>query len=239
MNEKLAVLDKFGNCPEDRQDIHNADNFATHAHRFRPQSFPVTQRLILASGSRIRASLLKNAGLSFSVETARIDEGALKEAAISEGMSPRDLADLLAEGKSRKVGRKYPQSLVIGCDQVLEFEGNVFSKPASVDDAREQLMRLSGKTHFLFSAAVIHEGDRPVWRTIGKTALTMRRLSEQYVSEYVARNWEQIRHTVGCYQVENEGVRLLSRIDGDFFNILGLPLLELLGYLVERGEIPG
>ncbi len=199
----------------------------------------MSERIILASGSRIRARLLKDAGVAFSATVARVDEDALKAAALAQGMSPRDLADLLADAKARKVAGKNPGQLVIGCDQILEFDGTILSKPATKPDARQQLSQLSGRSHVLYSAVVLYEGNRPVWRTIGKTRLTMRNLSHDYIQDYVERNWDEIRHSVGAYQIEKEGIRLFSAIDGDYFNILGLPLLELLDYLVETGELPG
>lgn len=194
-------------------------------------------RLILASGSQIRAQLLQNAGVGFTVEVPRIDEEMIKDSLLAEHALPRDIADALAEAKAARISAKHPGHLVIGSDQVLDFEGSLLSKPKSPDDALEQLARLSGKRHTLFSAAVIYEDGKPLWRHIGQVRLQMRVLSDEYRHAYVKRNWESIRHAVGGYKLEEEGVRLFSRIDGSTFDVLGFPLLEVLSYLGLRGDI--
>lgn len=195
--------------------------------------------IVLASGSAIRRQLLENAGLSVTVKPARIDEQTIKESLLSEGAKPTDVADALAEFKAQKMAATAPEAWVIGCDQVLDLKGDVISKPESPDEAAEQLRMLSGKTHQLLSAAVMYHGGQPVWRHVGQVRLTMRQLGNRYIEEYVARNWESIRHSVGAYKIEEEGVRLMSRIEGDHFTILGLPLLELLSFLTLREVIEG
>ncbi|WP_417253305.1 Maf family protein [Celeribacter sp.] len=196
-----------------------------------------SEKLILASGSEIRQTLLRNAGVSFDVSIGRIDEETVKDALLGEGASPRDIADALAEGKARKVSLKNLDAMVIGCDQTLSFKGRLLSKPKTVDEAREQLKEMRGERHKLLSAAVIYENGEPKWRHVGEVRLEMNRFSDAYLEDYLARNWEQIRHCVGSYMLESEGVRLFSRIDGDYFTVLGLPLLPLLAYLSERGVI--
>ncbi|MDO6456867.1 Maf family nucleotide pyrophosphatase [Celeribacter halophilus] len=196
-----------------------------------------SEKLILASGSEIRQTLLRNAGVSFDVSIGRIDEESVKDALLGEGASPRDIADALAEGKARKVSLKNLDAMVIGCDQTLSFKGRLLSKPKTVDEAREQLKEMRGERHKLLSAAVIYENGEPKWRHVGEVRLEMNRFSDAYLEDYLARNWEQIRHCVGSYMLESEGVRLFSRIDGDYFTVLGLPLLPLLAYLSERGVI--
>lgn len=198
-----------------------------------PPSLP----LILASGSEIRARLLRNAGLSPEIRPARIDEEAIRAALAAEDALPRDLADTLAEMKARRVSERNPKALVLGCDQVLDCDGEVFAKPADEAAARAQLRALSGRTHRLHSAAVICRAGKPLWRHVGVARLTMRDLSERYLDDYVARNRDSIRHSVGCYKLEEEGVRLFTRIEGDYFTILGLPLIELLTWLGIRGDI--
>lgn len=195
-------------------------------------------RLILASGSEIRQTLLRNAGVPFEVVVARLDEEAVKDALVSEGAAPRDIADALAEGKARKVSLKHPDAMVIGCDQVLSFKGQLISKAAGVEEARALLRQMRGERHNLLSAAVIYEAGEPKWRHVGEVRLTMNKLSDAYLDDYLARNWESVRHAVGCYKLEEEGPRLFSRIDGEYFNVLGLPLLQLLSYLAERKVIP-
>lgn len=198
----------------------------------------MSQTIILASGSEIRAQLLRNAGLDFQTVTARIDEPAVMSALVAEAASPRDIADTLAELKARKVAVKHPGALVIGCDQVLAFGRDIYAKPDSPETALSHLKALRGQSHQLLSAAVIYEDDQPVWRHVGVVRLQMRDATDAYLADYVARNWDSIRHAVGAYKLEEEGVRLFSRIDGDYFNVLGLPLLELLSYLTLRGTLP-
>jgi septum formation protein len=193
--------------------------------------------LVLASGSEIRAQLLKNAGVAFVKNEARVDEDMVRQALEAEKASPRDIADTLAELKARKVSEKFPDALVLGCDQVLDFQGNILAKPDSPDTARTQLKMMRGHRHMLLSAAVIYENGRPIWRHVGQVRMLMRQSSDAYIDAYVDRNWESIRHAVGCYKLEEEGVRLFTRIDGDYFNVLGLPLLELLAFLMLRGDL--
>lgn len=197
----------------------------------------MSKPFILASGSEIRASLLRNAGLEIEVVPARIDEAAIRGALEAEAAGPRDVADTLAEYKARRVANARPDALVLGCDQVAELKGEILAKPETEADARAQLAALSGKTHRLLSAAVIYEHGEPVWRHVGVVRLTMRDLSPGYIDDYVARNWESIRHAVGGYKLEEEGVRLFSLIDGDYFHVLGLPLTELLSYLIVKGHV--
>ncbi len=193
--------------------------------------------VILASGSEIRATLLRNAGIAFEVIPAKVDEEAIRARLDAEGASPQDVADTLAEYKARRVSGRNPEALVLGCDQIAALKGDILSKPETPDEAKAQLMRLSGQTHKLLSAAVLYEAGEPIWRHVGVVRLTMHQLSESYVEDYVSRNWDSIRHAVGAYKLEEEGVRLFSRIEGDYFNVLGLPLTELLSYLITRGEV--
>ena len=197
----------------------------------------MSEPLILASGSEIRAQLLRNANVPFEVQTPRLDEDSIKHSLLAEQALPRDIADALAQGKAAKIAAKHPSRLVLGCDQVLEHRGTLLSKPSTKEEALGQLKSLRGDRHSLLSAAVVYEDNAPVWRHVGQVRLRMRDASDSYLQDYVDRNWDSIRHSVGSYKLEEEGVRLLTRVDGDYFTVLGLPLLELLSYLTLRGYL--
>lgn len=194
--------------------------------------------LILASASEIRLRLLLAAGLEVRSIPARIDEAAILAALHAEGASPRDIADTLAEMKARKLADRHPADLILGCDQVLDFDGQPWAKPDSPEQAHHQLRALRGQTHRLQSAVVAYEGGKPVWRHVAEAQLTMHDFSDAYLQDYISRNWRSIRHAVGCYKLEEEGVRLFSDVKGDYFTILGLPLLPLLAWLRIKGVIP-
>lgn len=198
----------------------------------------MSKPVILASASEIRRTLLVNAGLNVETIPARIDEDAIRAALQAEDATPRDVADALAEYKARKISEKRPEALVIGCDQVLEFRGEVLTKAPDIDTARAQLKHLRGQQHKLLSAVVVYEAGQPLWRHVGEVRLQMRAFSDAYMKDYLARNWTSVQHAVGCYQLEAEGVRLFARIEGDYFTVLGLPLVELLNFLTTRGAVP-
>ena len=198
----------------------------------------MTEPIVLASGSDIRATLLRNAGVDFTVVKARVDEDTVKKSLEAENAGPRDIADTLAEMKAQRVSAKHPGALVIGCDQILAFGQDILSKPPSPEEAMSQLGMLRGQKHQLYSAAVIYLDSKPLWRHVGVVRLFMHDVSDIYLQEYVTRNWDSVRHAVGAYKLEEEGVRLFARIEGDHFNVLGLPLLELLSYLALRGTLP-
>jgi septum formation protein len=196
----------------------------------------MSQRIVLASGSQSRRAVLAAAGVEADTVKPNVDEDAAKAAFRADGMSVRDQAMQLAELKSVKVSMR-EQGLVIGCDQMLSLDGEAFDKPADLEGARDHLRKLSGKTHTLETAIVISEDGKPVWRHLARPKLTVRPLSEPFVETYVETVGAALLSTVGAYQLEGLGAQLFSRIEGDYFSILGLPLLPLLDYLRTRGVL--
>jgi septum formation protein len=198
---------------------------------------PSDAPLILASRSEARANMLRAAGVAVEVLPAAVDEVAIKEGMHADGAAPRDIADTLAEYKARRIAGRAPGLRVLGADQVLVCEGKLFDKPRTVAEAREQLAFLRGRDHELLSAAVIYENATPVWRHIGRAVLRVRPFSDAFLDDYVAGQGDTLLATVGAYRLEAEGAQLFSHVQGDYFTILGLPLLEVLGFLRTRGML--
>ncbi|MFD1697501.1 Maf-like protein [Roseibium aestuarii] len=191
--------------------------------------------LVLASGSRIRGELLRNAGLTFEVDPATIDERLVEKPLLDAGVAPEDIALILAEAKADDVSARRHGDLVIGADQVLALGDERFTKPADMEAARRQLLSLSGKTHELISSVVLSQNGEAIWRETSVARLTMRPLSPEFVGQYLADAGADILNSVGGYQLESLGVQLFEKIEGDYFTILGLPLLPLLGKLRDLG----
>jgi septum formation protein len=189
--------------------------------------------IVLASKSAARAQVLTGAGVPFEAVGAGVNEDALKGELLAHDRNPAQIAAALAEAKALAVAWERDE-LVIGCDQTLEFEGALFDKPKDMGEARERLLAMRGKSHQLHSAVVVARGNDIRYRELDTTQLTMRDFSEAWLDGYLERVGEGILTSVGCYQLEGEGVQLFERIEGDFFSILGLPLMGLLEFL--RGQ---
>ena len=194
-------------------------------------------RVILASGSAIRRKLMTDAGLEFEVITKAVNESAIKESMLVESARLRDIADALAEAKSMRVSR-IEEGLVIGADQIMVMDNQLFDKPKDINEARDRLKLMRGKTHYLMGAVVICENGVPVWRHMAKTKLTMREFSDDFLEDYLDAEGDLVTKSVGAYRFEGLGSQLFSHVEGDFFSILGLSLLPVMDYLRLRGAIP-
>ncbi len=194
--------------------------------------------VVLASTSASRACLLTNAAVPFEPLAPGVDEEAAKASLLAEGARPREVADALAELKAVRVSMKRPGALVIGADQTLDLEGELLDKVTDMAAARARLEALRGREHRLHSAVAVALDGAPIWREVVSARLWMRQASDGFLDGYVARQGETLLSSVGCYLLEREGVQLFSRIDGDYFTILGLPLLGLLDFLRLREAIP-
>ena len=193
--------------------------------------------LILASASTARAQLLRQAGLSFRIEPTAIDEAAVKSRARRRGDSAVDCALTLAEEKARAVSPHHSEALVIGADQILVAGDEWFDKPSDLAAARGQLQTLRGRTHELVTAVGVVRGDVLLWHATGTPRLTMRKFSDAFLEEYLRAEGETLLGSVGAYRFEGLGVQLFAGIDGDYFAVLGLPLLELLEFLRTAGAV--
>ncbi len=199
----------------------------------------MTEKLILASGSPFRKAMLMNAGLDMEAIPAEVDERSLEAPLQDSGVSPEDVALVLAEAKAVEVSQRNPGRLVLGCDQTLSLGDEVFHKPADMEGARRHLLALSGKTHQLNSAAVLVRDGNVLWRHVGIANLTMRHLDPAFIGRHLARVGKKALASVGAYQIEGEGIQLFEKIEGDYFTIVGLPLLAVLAELRSLGAIDG
>lgn len=194
-------------------------------------------RLVLASASPFRKALLENAGLAFDIEPARIDERVIEQTL--GGLTAEDVASVLAEAKAQDVSDRNPGALVIGSDQTLSLNGEIFHKPADMEEARRRLLQLSGRTHALNSAVVLVRDGETIWRHVSVARMTMRELDPGFIGRHLSNVGGQALSSVGAYQFEGEGLQLFERFEGDYFTIIGLPLLPLLAKLRELQAIDG
>jgi septum formation protein len=193
--------------------------------------------IVLASKSAARRAVLDGAGVPYEAATAGVDEDAVKTAMLAQGADAREIADALAELKAIKVSRSRA-GFVVGADQTLEFEGALYDKAQTSAEARARLQTLRGKPHKLHSAVVVAKDGAPIWREVVTATLTMRDFSDAFLDDYLALEGEAALGSVGCYRLEGPGVQLFSKIEGDYFTILGLPLMGLLDLLRRHGELP-
>jgi septum formation protein len=193
-------------------------------------------RLVLASKSRARGALLRGAGLTFDAVDAGVDEDVIKARLLADDASPRHIAEVLAAAKAEAASER-EAGLVIGADQTLDFEGALVDKAESLEEARDRLRALSGQPHKLHSAVSAATAGEIVWTHVETATLVMREVTDAWIDGYLARGGEKLLRAVGCYELEGEGVQLFDRIDGDYFTILGLPMLPLLSFLRDQGVV--
>lgn len=198
-------------------------------------------RLILASGSRARRDMLSAAGVTFTVQAADIDEAAMRSSLAAEHgddiVPPEDVAEILAIAKAEAVSAIHPEAFVIGSDQVLALHDEIFTKPEDAAAAKAQLERLRGATHRLYSAVALVRGGEVLFAEVDAAYLTMRNFSDTFLAAYLTRVGDAVTSSVGAYQLESAGIQLFEAVDGDYFTILGMPLLPLLGELRRQGVI--
>ena len=194
--------------------------------------------VVLASASTARAALLRAAGVAAAVDAAAIDEAEVKASLRSVQASAANMAQTLAELKAQRVSLRHPGALVVGADQILECDGHIFDKPAELSEARRQLLALRGRHHQLWSAVVLVRDGQRLWHHVGRADLLMREFSERFLDDYLRSAGDAALSSVGSYQIEGLGLQLFAGVDGDYFTILGLPLLPLLDILREQGALP-
>ena len=196
-------------------------------------------RLVLASTSRFRQALLKNAGLTFDAQPSGIDERTVEAPLVEGGVGPQDIALVLAEAKAMTVSEDETDALVIGADQTLSLGDDLLHKPADMEAARRHLLKLSGRTHQLNSAVVLARAGETIWRHVESADMTMRSLDPGFIGRYLSRVGDIALQSVGAYQLEGEGVQLFEQIKGDYFTVIGLPMLPLLAELRRLEAIDG
>ena len=193
--------------------------------------------LVLASASPSRRAMLEAAGLDCVIDPPAVDEDSIKQAMRADGAGPADVAEALAEMKAKQVSRRHPNAMVVGADQMLECGAVWFDKPVDRDHARGHLQALRGKSHRLIASVVVVQNEARQWHFNGSVTLTMRPFSDGFLDDYLDRAGDRVLTSVGAYQLEGIGAQLFNKVDGDYFTVLGLPLLPLLDYLRTRGVL--
>lgn len=199
----------------------------------------MTERIILASSSPFRRKLLHDAGIAFDAVAAGLDERALEAPLADSGTGPEDTALVLAEAKATDVAGRKPDALTIGADQTLALGDRLFHKPRDMEEAREHLLALSGRTHTLNSAIVLARGTEVLWRDVFTASMTMRKLDPGFIGRHLAAVGDRALQSVGAYQYEGQGIQLFEKVEGDYFTIVGLPMIPLLDALRRFGGIDG
>ncbi len=191
-------------------------------------------QLILASASSARQRLLKNAGVQYVVDVADVDEAQIKSSGYD---NPQELSERLAQTKALTVSARHPGDLVIGADQVLALGNAVFDKPGSIDRVSTQLIKLRAQEHTLVSSVAVAQDNRILWTNTDQAHMKMRDFSDSFIEEYVKRVGDQVSLSVGAYHLEGLGAQLFDHVDGDYFTVLGLPLIPLLNFLRAQGAL--
>ena len=194
-------------------------------------------RIVLASASQVRSWILENAGLEFDVDPADVNEFGIKKNLSGQGTAAKVIAVTLAEAKAQVVSTRHPEAWIIGADQVLVFEDQIYDKPADIDEAASHLRRFRGRYHDLISAVCVVRKNNIIWHHSETVRLHVREYSDVFLEEYFSKTGNSILDSVGAYRLEGLGALLFSKVEGDYFSVLGLPLLPLLGFLREQGVI--
>lgn len=200
---------------------------------------PGAPAVVLASGSLFRARMLRAAGVDFTVEAPGIDEATVRESLYAEGARVEDVATMLGELKAMAVSQKQPEALVVGSDQMLDCNGVWFEKPLDRDHARASLMALAGRDHRLVTSVVVARGGSRIWHGLETVRMRMRPLSDAFIEQYLDAVGDEVTQSVGAYQLEGLGAQLFTAVEGDYFSVLGLPLLPLLDFLRTHRVLPG
>ncbi len=193
--------------------------------------------LILASGSAARQSMLRNAGINFDIMPADINEEKIIESCEAGKLNKKDIVLRLAEEKAIFVSKNNPENYIVGSDQILVMDDKIFNKAKNKDEAKKRLENFQGKNHLLMSAVCVVLNDEVLWSTVETATLHVKKMSEEQIDHYLDQAGETLTKCVGCYAIEGPGIRLFKDIKGDFFTILGMPLLPLLNYLEKEGAL--